>query len=91
MSTYGALLAVASGVLASGVGYAIWYAVLPNLLSMHASVAQLSVPVLAAIGGLLFVDEALTPRLLLASAFVLGGVFMVIKLKTPSILLQSKK
>lgn len=74
----GALYAVASGALASGVGYALWYSVLPALKSTTAATVQLSVPVIAALGGLLFLGEALTLRLLLASAAILGGIALVI-------------
>lgn len=81
-SSYGFLLAVASGSLASGLGYAMWYAVLPNLSSMHASVAQLSVPIIAALGAVILVNEPFSLHLAIASLLVLGGVLVVIKLKT---------
>ncbi len=74
----GAGYALASGALASGLGYALWYSVLPVLKSTTAATVQLSVPVIAALGGLLFLGEALTPRLLLASATILGGIALVI-------------
>jgi drug/metabolite transporter (DMT)-like permease len=74
----GIALAVGSGALASGAGYAIWYAALPALQATHAATVQLSVPVLAAIGGLILVDEPVTARLILASAAVLGGIALVI-------------
>jgi len=83
-SAYGMILAVASGALASGLGYAIWYAVLPNLTSVTASVSQLSVPIIAAVGAIVIVSEALTWHLVTASILVLGGVLAVIKLKTPN-------
>lgn len=70
--------ALASGALASGVGYAIWYTALPGLLATHAATVQLSVPVIAAIGGILFLGEALTLRLGLCSAAILGGIALVI-------------
>ena len=70
--------AIASGALASGVGYAIWYRVLPALKSTHAATVQLSVPVLAAVGGVVFLGEALSLRLVLASTAILGGVALVI-------------
>jgi len=69
----GILLAVSSGALASGVGYAIWYSALPHLKAITAATLQLSVPILAALGGVLFVDESVTARLLLSSAMILGG------------------
>lgn len=70
--------AVISGALASGVGYAIWYSVLPSLKSTHASIVQLSVPVLAAAGGIAFLGESVTPRLVMASVAILGGIALVI-------------
>jgi drug/metabolite transporter (DMT)-like permease len=70
--------AVASGALASGIGYAIWYSVLPALKAASASTVQLSVPVITALGGVLFVGEAVTLRLVLASAAILGGIALVI-------------
>src|SRR5437763_4018410 len=63
--------AVLSGAIASGVGYVIWYSALPDLKATAAATVQLSVPVLAAIGGILFLDESITLRLLLASIAVL--------------------
>lgn len=72
--------AVLSGALASGVGYAIWYTALPFLKSVTAASVQLSVPVIAALGGVLLLGEPLTPRLLAASAAILGGVALVVLL-----------
>lgn len=66
--------AVLSGALASGVGYALWYSVLPYLSATRAATVQLSVPVLAALAGVILLDEALTLRLVLASALILGGI-----------------
>lgn len=74
----GAGYALASGALASGVGYAIWYAVLPALKAAKAATVQLSVPPLAALGGVAFLGEAIGLRLLLASAAILGGIALVI-------------
>ena len=74
----GAMLAVASGSLASGVGYAIWYAALRGLTASVAATVQLSVPVLAAVGGVLFMSEAVTPRLAMASVLILGGVALAL-------------
>ena len=70
--------AVASGALASGVGYAIWYTVLPALKNTSAATVQLSVPVIAALGGIVFLGEPMTLRLILASVAILGGIAMVI-------------
>jgi drug/metabolite transporter (DMT)-like permease len=74
----GVAYAVVSGAITSGIGYAIWYAVLPALKATQAATVQLSVPVLAAIGGIAFLGEVLTLRLLLVSAAILGGIALVI-------------
>ena len=77
-STTGAMYAVLSGAIASGLGYAIWYAALPALRSTTAATVQLSVPLIAAVGGLLLLGEAPSLRLLLASVAILGGIAMVV-------------
>jgi drug/metabolite transporter (DMT)-like permease len=74
MSPRGAGLAVASGALASGLGYAVWYSALPSLTRTRAALVQLSVPLLAAIGGVLAMGETITQRLTLASFLVLGSI-----------------
>lgn len=74
----GLLYAVLSGAVTSGVGYAMWYAVLPQLSRTRAAAVQLSVPVLAALAGALFVNEPITLRLLLMSITVLGGIALVV-------------
>jgi drug/metabolite transporter (DMT)-like permease len=70
--------AVVSGALASGLGYAIWYAVLPSLRSTTAAVVQLSVPVIATLGGHVLLAEVITPRVILASGTILGGIAIVV-------------
>ena len=70
-----------SGALASGLGYAIWYQALPALKATHAATVQLSVPVIAALGGVLLIGEALTGPLVLASVTILGGIALVIMQK----------
>lgn len=70
--------AVASGALTSGIGYAIWYTALPALKAAKAATVQLSVPVIAALGGIVFLGEPLTLRLVLSSAAILGGIALVI-------------
>ena len=67
-------LAVASGALTSGLGYALWYAVLPGLGATIAAIAQLTVPILAMAGGMVFLGEPVTLRFVLAATLVLGGV-----------------
>ncbi len=74
VSPQGLLLAATSGVVTSGLGYALWYAVLPELAASAAAVAQLTVPVIAIAGGLLLLAETPGPRVVLAAAVVLGGV-----------------
>ncbi len=76
--------AVSSGALASGIGYAIWYTALPALKATNAATVQLSVPVIAALGGVLFLGESLTLRLVLASLAILGGIALVILVKRDS-------
>jgi drug/metabolite transporter (DMT)-like permease len=70
--------AVASGVVASGIGYVIWYAALRGLTGTAAATVQLSVPVIAAVGGVLLLSETVTLRLVVASAATLGGVALVL-------------
>lgn len=70
--------AVLSGAIASGLGYVIWYAALPGLKAASAATVQLSVPVLAALGGILLLAEPLTLRFLFASIAVLGGIALVV-------------
>lgn len=77
-SSSGVLWAVASGAVASGLGYVIWYAALKGLSAARAATVQLSVPVLAAAGGVLFLSEPLSIRLVFAAAAILGGLAMVI-------------
>lgn len=74
----GAVYALLSGALASGLGYAIWYSALRGLTATQAASVQLSVPVIAAFGGALLLSEALTLRLLLASVATLGGIALVV-------------
>lgn len=74
----GAGYAAASGAVASGMGYAIWYVALRGLQTTSAAIVQLSVPVLAAAGGVAFLGEPVTLRLFLASAAILGGVAAVL-------------
>lgn len=78
LSTTGVLLAVASGSIASGLGYAVWYAVLPSLSTGRAATVQLSVPLIAAVGGVLFLSEPATTRLVVASGLTLGGIWLAL-------------
>ena len=78
LDTAGFWYAVSSGALASGIGYAIWYTALPALKATNAATVQLSVPVIAALGGIAFLGEPITLRLALASVAILGGIALVI-------------
>jgi len=74
----GVIYAIISGAVTSGLGYVIWYSVLPSLKAASAATVQLSVPVLAAAGGILLLGEPLTLRYLLASVAILGGITLVV-------------
>jgi drug/metabolite transporter (DMT)-like permease len=74
IDTTGVIYAILSGALASGVGYAIWYAALPALSRTSAGVVQLTVPAIATLGGILFIGEALTLEFTIASIVLLAGV-----------------
>jgi drug/metabolite transporter (DMT)-like permease len=74
----GVFYALVSGALTSGLGYVVWYAALKHLTATRAAVVQLSVPVIAAFGGVLLLDEVFTQRLAIASCVILGGVAIAI-------------
>ena len=76
--------AVVSGALTSGLGYVIWYTVMPALKATNAAIVQLSVPVIAAAGGIVLLGESITVRLALASIAILGGIALVIVRKRPA-------
>jgi drug/metabolite transporter (DMT)-like permease len=78
LSQKGIMLAVLSGAIASGIGYTIWYMALAGLTATQAAVVQLLVPVIAATGGVIFVDEIITSRLLFSSVMILGGILLVV-------------
>ncbi len=80
----GVIYALLSGAITSGVGYAIWYSALPALKATTAATVQLSVPVIATFGGVLFLQEAVTWRMVLASIAILGGIALVIFKKQQS-------
>lgn len=77
IDSYGFMFAVSSGALASGVGYAVWYSVLPFLKSTKASVIQLIVPVIASLGGVILIAEPLTLRIIVSSVLILFGIALV--------------
>lgn len=70
----GLILAVISGAVTSGLGYALWYAVLPRLPASVSGLVQLSVPIIAMIGGVILLNEALTARMVGAMILTLGGI-----------------
>jgi drug/metabolite transporter (DMT)-like permease len=78
LSPRGFLLASASGALASGVGYALWYAALPGLSATQAAIVQLGAPVLAAVAGVLLLAEPVSLRLVTAGGAILGGIALVV-------------
>lgn len=78
LDSSGLAYAIASGAVTSGIGYVLWYATLPQLKVANAATVQLSVPVIAAIGATVFLGETLTPRIVLASAAILGGIAIVV-------------
>lgn len=73
-SAKGVILAIVSGAVASGLGYSVWYAALRYHTATRAAILQLSVPILAAIGGVIFLSEKISIRLLLAALMILGGI-----------------
>lgn len=72
----GVWLAIASGALTSGLGYVLWYVALRHLRSIQAALVQLSVPAIAAAGGVLLLREPLSARLVLAGGLILGGILL---------------
>jgi drug/metabolite transporter (DMT)-like permease len=76
VALFGAVLAVLSGVVTSGLGYALWYRVLPQLDASIAAIVQLSVPIFAVRGGMALLGEPVTLRFVIASALVLGGILI---------------
>ena len=78
LTTEGILLAIASGAIASGIGYTIWYIALGGLSATQAAVVQLLVPVIAAFGGVIFVSETISLRLTISALFILGGILIVV-------------
>ncbi len=77
LNSTGIILAVMSDTITSGIGYAMWYIALRGLSASQASVVQLSVPVIAALGSMVFVHEPITLRFILASSLILGGILLV--------------
>jgi drug/metabolite transporter (DMT)-like permease len=78
LSPKGVIFAVLSGAIASGIGYAVWYSALKFHTATRAAILQLSVPVIAAIGGVIFLSETISTQLILASSLILGGIGLTI-------------
>jgi drug/metabolite transporter (DMT)-like permease len=78
LSAKGLVFAVLSGAIASGIGYAVWYAALAFHTATRAAVLQLSVPLLAAIGGVILLAETISIRLMLAAFLILGGIALAV-------------
>lgn len=82
IGTRGLVLAIASGALTSGLGYAVWYRALAYLTATRAAIVQLSVPVIAGLGAVLFLGEALTSRLVVSALAILGGIALFLGART---------
>lgn len=82
LASDGIIYALLSGIITSGIGYIIWYSVLPQLKATQAAIVQLSVPLLVTLVGDLLLNESITMRVILASAAILLGTFLVLTFKT---------
>lgn len=83
VTSKGVGLALFSGAVTSGLGYAVWYLVLPRLHVSTAAIGQLSVPLIATVGGIIVADEMITSRLLFAAVLIIGGILInVLKFRT---------
>ena len=81
LSLYGVILAIISGGLTTGVIYVVWYVALDGLTIVQGAVVQLLVPLIAAFGGVLFLSETITARLVVSCLMIMGGILSVILLK----------
>ncbi len=77
----GVIYALLSGIITSGIGYIIWYSVLPELKATQAAIVQLSVPLLVTLAGALLLNEQITLRVIFASLAILAGTVLVLKFK----------
>jgi drug/metabolite transporter (DMT)-like permease len=84
VSLKGVLLAFVSGAVTSGLGYVVWYAALRELTATRAATAQLLVPVIAALGGVVLLSEPVSPRLVMSSIMIIGGVGLIFLLRNRS-------
>jgi drug/metabolite transporter (DMT)-like permease len=83
MDADGITLALISGAIASGMGYILWYLTVRRITTTVASISQLTVPILAAIGGIIFLNETLNLRLVVASIMIISGILLTILSKRP--------
>ena len=90
LSAKGVLFAVLSGAIASGIGYSVWYAALKFHTATRAAILQLSVPILAAIGGVIFLSETLSIRLILATALIIGGIALAILVRSEKLKVKNE-
>lgn len=84
VTAHGVMLACASGAIASGMGYTIWYMALRSLTPARSGIVQLAVPVVAAIAGVVLLDEAMTPRLVVAGIAIVGGIGIALGARRPT-------
>jgi drug/metabolite transporter (DMT)-like permease len=84
LTTTGVVLALLSGVITSGIGYVLWYAAITRLKTIQAALVQLSVPAIAALGGVALLGEPLSRRLIISSGFILGGISIALARKSRS-------
>ncbi len=84
VDTRGALLAITSGAVTSGLGYVVWYTALRGLTAVRAALVQFTVPILAAAGGVLFLSETISLRLIVAGLLVLGGLTLALPTRRPT-------
>ena len=81
LANIGVIYALLSGIVTSGIGYIIWYSVLPELKATQAAIVQLSVPLLVTLAGALLLNEAITLRIVFASLTILIGTILVLTFK----------
>lgn len=84
VTTRGVALAATSGIVTSGLGYCVWYAVLPSLGAARGAIVQLSVPVIAAVGGIVLLHEPLQLHLAIGGAIILGGLALALLQRRPA-------
>ena len=77
LSQQGIIFALVSGAITSGIGYSVWYMAVGGLSTIQAGIVQLLVPIIAAIGGVIFAQEFISPRLIFSSILVLGGIMLI--------------